>query len=364
MRISLIRLLTILPSFSGGGAERVVLNILGQLDKRKFNKVLITISGEGPLKNLQSADHYIDLKKTRLRSALLPLVRLIWDWHPDIIFSTFGHINLALLMVRPLLPTSTKLILREANLPSLSLPASRYPRLFSWGYKYLYRYADLLLCSSERMREEFSHNFRIPDAKLSMVPNPVDVEKIRATAMTPIRYSGGGRRFIAAGRLVQQKGFDHLLDMFAKLPQQDHLTILGVGPEEAFLRQKVQSLKLSNISFEGFISEPWSRYAGADAFILSSRWEGMPNAALEALAVGTPVIATAESGGLSEVQAETAPGAIRIANSENEFQKYLRETDVRSSFTPLEPCLLPPQYWLRRAVSSFEASLASLVPYT
>lgn len=360
----LIRLLTILPSFSGGGAERVTLNILSQLDKRRFDKVLITVSGEGPLRNQQSADHYLDLKKVRLRSAVLPLVRSIWDWRPDVIFSTFGHINLALLMLRPLLPTSTKLILREANLPSLSLPASRYPKLFSWGYKYLYRYADLLLCSSERMREEFSHNFKIPHAKLLVIPNPVDVEKIRATAILPIRHPGGGRRFIAAGRLVRQKGFDRLLDMFVNLPQQDHLTILGVGSEEMFLRQKAQSLKLSNVSFEGFVNEPWALYAGADAFLLSSRWEGMPNAALEALAVGTPVIATAESGGLSEVQAETAPGAIRIANSEDEFQRYLCETDMRSSFTPLEPCLLPPQFWLRRAVSSFESSLSSLVPYT
>ncbi len=364
MRISLIRLLTILPSFSGGGAERVALNILNQLDKRKFDRILITISGEGSLKGLQSANHYIDLKKMRLRSAILPLVRSIWDWHPDIIFSTFGHINLALLMMRPLLPSSTKLILREANLPSLSLPESRYSKLFFWGYKYLYRHADLLLCSSERMRQEFLHNFKVPDGKLSVVSNPVDVERIRAAAMTPVRYPGGGRRFIAAGRLVKQKGFDRLLEMFANLPQQDHLTILGVGPEEMFLRQKAQSLKLSNVSFEGFINEPWSRYAGADAFVLSSRWEGMPNAALEALAVGTPVIATAESGGLSEVQTETVPAAIRSANTEAEFQKYLFETDVRSSFTSLGPCLLPPQFWLRRAVSAFENSLTSLVPYT
>lgn len=358
----MIRLLTILPSFSGGGAERVALNILGQLDKLKFDKTLIAISGEGPLRTLQSVDQYIDLKKMRLRSALLPLVRSIWDWRPDVIFSTFGHINLALLILRPLLPTSTKLMLREANLPSLSLPASRNPKLFSWGYKRLYPYADLLLCSSERMREEFSRNFKIPDAKLAIVLNPIDVEKIRAAAMRPMRYPGGGRRFIAAGRLVQQKGFDHLLAMFSSFPQQDHLTILGTGPEEMPLREKARSLNLTNISFEGFVSEPWSRYAGADAFVLPSRWEGMPNAALEALAVGTPVIATAESGGISEVQTETIPGAIRIAKTQNEFQEYLSETHLRDSLANIGPCLLPPQFWLRRAVSAFEACITSLVP--
>lgn len=358
----MIRLLTVLPSFSGGGAERVALNILGQIDKLKFDKTLITISGEGPLRTLQLADQYIDLKKSRLRSALLPLVRSIWDWRPDVIFSTFGHINLALLMLRPLLPPSAKLIIREANLPSLSLPASRHPKLFSWGYRYLYPYADLLLCSSERMREEFSRNYKIPSAKLSVIFNPVNVENIRAAAIQPIRYPGGGRRFIAAGRLVQQKGFDHLLAMFAKLPQQDHLTILGVGPEEISLREQARALNLTNVSFEGFINEPWPRYAGADAFVLPSRWEGMPNAALEALAVGTPVIATAESGGVHEIQAETVPGAVRIAKNQNEFQKYLSETDLRSSFTSIGPCLLPPQFWLRRAVSAFETSLTSLVP--
>lgn len=358
----MIRLLTVLPSFSGGGAERVALNILSHLDKPKFDKTLITISGEGPLKNPHLVDHYVDLRRKRLRSALLPLVRSIWDWRPDVVFSTFGHINLALLMLRPLLPPTTKVIIREANLPSLSLPASPHPKLFLWGYRYLYPYADLLLCSSERMREEFFCNYKIPAAKLLVAFNPVDVERIRAAAIQPVRYPGGGRRFIAAGRLVRQKGFDDLLAMFAKLPPQDHLTILGSGPEEMSLREQARSLNLINVSFEGFVNEPWPRYAGADAFVLPSRWEGMPNAALEALAVGTPVIATAESGGLHEIQPETAPGAVRIAKNQNEFQEYLSETDLRSSFTSIGPCLLPPQFWLRRAVSTFESSLTALVP--
>ena len=65
---------------------------------------------------------------------------------------------------------------------------------------------------------------------------------------------------------------------------------------------------------------PWPHFAGADAFLLPSRWEGMPNAALEALACGTTVIATPEAGGIAEVAAEAAGGAVTVAAAGAPFE--------------------------------------------
>ncbi|MEZ5648067.1 MAG: glycosyltransferase [Alphaproteobacteria bacterium] len=354
--------MAILPSFAGGGAERVTFNILHQLNNAKITKALVTLSAEGPLHTNLAPINHIDLQRPRLRKALFPLLRLIWDWRPDIVFSTFGHINLALLALRPLLPPVTKLLLREANLPSLSLPASQYPWLFSHGYRWLYAKADCLICSSERMRHEFIHDFRITDKKLVIVPNPIDVETLRAFAERPFRHPGPGRRFVAAGRLVKQKAFDRLLSIFSQLPKEDHLMIFGTGPDEKMLRDICARLKMANVSFMGFIDRPWSWFAGADAFVMPSRWEGMPNAALEALALGAPVIATQEAGGIAEVLEGVHKDSVRIAKNEAQFYEYLNKTEVRN-ISNIAPCLLPRRYWLAEAVNEIEKIIATLVPY-
>src|SRR3546814_18465284 len=90
--------------------------------------------------------------------------------------------------------------------------------------------------------------------------------------------------------------------MMAKRPNDGHLTILGDGAERDALLRQAEALHLaSTVTFTGFVEAPWPYYAGADAFLMPSRWEGMPNAALEALACGTPVLATPEAGGLIEL---------------------------------------------------------------
>ena len=82
-----------------------------------------------------------------------------------------------------------------------------------------------------------------------------------------------------------------------------HLTILGDGADKLLLECRIASLNLGDrVELRGFDPNPWAYYAGADAFLLPSRWEGMPNAALEALACGTPVIAMSHAGAVRKSQ--------------------------------------------------------------
>src|SRR5690606_340618 len=154
---------------------------------------------------------------------------------------------------------------------------------------------------------------------------------------------GDGPRFVAAGRLTHQKGFDRLLDMMAATDSASRLTILGEGPELENLRAQAQRLGLgARVAFVGFEPSPWPRYAGADAFLLPSRWEGMPNAALEALACGTPVIATPESGGIGEIAALATPGAVTTAEAGTPFVELLRAVAPRPAAQ--HPSLLPAEF--------------------
>ncbi len=298
-----------------------------------------------------------DLGIARLRRAAPGLIGALRRLKPDAIVSTFGYVNLALLASRRLLPG--RLLLREANLPSLSLPNAPYPGLTAFGYRRLYRHADSVICTSRRMADEFAGEFGVAESRLTVLANPVDEAALRGKAASPVREPGPGIRFVAAGRLTRQKGFDRLLDMLARTPETTHLTILGDGPDAGSLRESARHLGIEDrVAFAGFEPNPWKHFAGADAFLLPSRWEGMPNAALEALACGTKVIATPESGGIAEL-AEAAPaGAVTLAGAGAEFERAMGAVAI----DPVEKArasLLPERFRLGNVASAFEALLAS-----
>jgi glycosyltransferase involved in cell wall biosynthesis len=142
--------------------------------------------------------------------------------------------------------------------------------------------------------------------KLVRIYNPVDVETVRGLAeSTKMPYRGPGPHVMAMGRLQHEKAYDVLLRAFASvlnaLPQAK-LTILGEGPLEALLKKQALELGIDQaVAFPGFQKNPWPYMKHADLFVLASRFEGMPNALLEALALGTPVVATDCPGGVREI---------------------------------------------------------------
>lgn len=348
--IDLVRpdVVAVLPDFNGGGAQRVALTLMNELAKQGRRVTVLVFNGVGPLATMPDQQVVVeDLKAERLRSAIFAMVRRLRETAPRIVFSTLGYVNITLSLSRSLLPAQSALWLREANLPSISLSKGRFGRLTRAAYRLLYPQADLLICSSGRMRSEFITDFGIPQAKLRVLPNPVDVERLRGFAsLTSIKPSPG-RNFVAVGRLTEQKGFDRLIRMFAELNDPvSQLRILGDGPLAASLRAEAVRLDVADrIHFHGFVSNPWQFFSMSDALLLPSRWEGMPNVALEALALGVPVIATPESGGIAELAGQAAPGSVNVTDAGANFVLAMRRV-IRNHGTELRPSLLPDMYKL------------------
>ena len=341
-------IMAVLPDLGGGGAQRVTITLLNGLSSRGRGVKLMAFDAGGPLAEL--CDPTIPVwtaGRGRLRTAILPLIGEIRRCKPRVVLSTLGYVNLGLLLLRPLLPATTRLWVREANLPSLSLSNNRFPSLMRTAYRTLYPTAERVVCTSRRMSEEMERDFGVPSHVLCELHNPVDVSAIRIKARPLRRSPGVGRRFAAAGRLTAQKGFDRLLGMFAESANpEDRLTILGEGPLLDELRRRTTELGVGEqVNFPGFLDMPWSWYAGADAFLLPSRWEGMPNAALEALACGVPVIATPESGGIAEVAALARPGTVTMARAGQDFSAAMRAV-VPSNVAELRDSLLPIEFSL------------------
>jgi glycosyltransferase involved in cell wall biosynthesis len=134
----------------------------------------------------------------------------------------------------------------------------------------------------------------------------VDVDEIRRLAEACENpYFGTRPRLVAAGRLTAQKGFDVLIDAMKVVHQAlpaVRLTILGEGALKSDLKAQAERQGLSEVvQFAGFQSNPYPYFKHADLFVLSSRYEGLPNVILEALVLGTPVVAVDCPGGVREV---------------------------------------------------------------
>ena len=343
----------VLPSFAGGGAERVALSLISGVTRQA---AVVAFDCQGPLRPLVPKGMKIhDLGRPRLREAWPALLRWLRSSRPAVVLSTFGHVNLALLAMRPLLASGPRLVIREANTPSLGLRRGRVPapRLMRLAYRLLYPTADVVLCQHRMMAEEMTAHFGVAASRVAVLPNPVDSARLRASV--PCREPGVGRRFVAAGRLTRQKGFDRLIDVVAFGSASDRLYIFGDGPDRAALEERARACGVADrIRFAGFQPTPWRFFAGADAVLVPSRWEGLPNVALEALACGTPVIATPESGGIAEVAAAAPVGAVTVAAWGNDFRNALTKV-FPSPVSEMRPSLLPEHYERDRVVERFKA---------
>jgi glycosyltransferase involved in cell wall biosynthesis len=303
------RVLFLIPSLRGGGAERVFSTLLRHLDRSCFELHLAVLQGQGSFSEEIPPDVVVhDLNVSRVRYALPAIVRLVWQTRPDMLLSTLGHLNLALIVAKPLMPHGTKILIRETTITATFLQeGTRHPRLWRWVYRRFYKRADKVVCLSDSMMDDLAVNFSVPREKLVRIYNPIDMERIWAMAKSGANTAHGpGPHLVNVGRLSVEKGLDVLLDamptILKHLPDAQ-LTVLGEGPLLTDLLEQAKRLGLSNrVHFLGFQKNPWSYISHSDLFILPSRFEGLPNAVLEALALGTRVVASDCPGAMRELQ--------------------------------------------------------------
>lgn len=290
--------------------------LLEYLDRERFELHIALFTSKGEYMRDLPADVTVhDLKCSRVRYSAPGLIRLIWKLRPRAVLSTLPQCNMALTLSRPLLPRGTRLLVRESLPPSTILPSRGYK---FWGhvYRFLYRRADKIVCLCDSMAEEIATEFKMPRAKLVRIYNPVDSERVQRmgeAAANP--YAGSGPQLVAVGRLDHQKGFDLLISAMAAVREAfpgARLTILGQGPLKSALLEQTRNLGLSDaVEFLGFQLNPWLYMRYADLFVLPSRYEGMPNVLLEAMALHKPIIAADCPGGISEIKAFN-PGIILV----------------------------------------------------
>lgn len=363
-----LRCLFVMPSLAGGGAERVTLLLATALAQQDIETSVTVIDGRGPLAAaLSSSVPVTFLHRRRVRQAIPDLALHIAAERPDVVFSSLDYLTAALgLALLPLRPRP-RLVAREANLPSLAYSGRGLARWMPFAYAR----CDLVIASSERMAEELRTHYSVRHSRISVLHNPVDVPSVRSHApalpqpAAPglMARSGrflGRRLFVTSGRLVPQKGLDRLLACWPQMMRSDHLVVLGDGPERAHLCQQSEALRIAEqIHFLGYVDNPWAWYARADAVLLASRHEGMPNVALEALACGTPVIATPEAGGIHELGMHVDSNSVTVVPME----AYIAALQAVQPAAKMGPSAsrLPPAYALDNVGADLADRLIRLV---
>jgi glycosyltransferase involved in cell wall biosynthesis len=345
----------VLPSFGSGGAERVMVNLAVALHARGHLIRVVVIDGRGPLRDeLPSVVEIVDLQRSRARLAAPALMRVIRQAQPDAVFSSHTHVNILLGLIRPLLPRGTRLIVREPLLPR----TGAVPRLEALLLGQGIRRADSVIASSERMRAQLA-DLTGDRCNIHLVPNPVDVDGLRS-AVDPAEAlpasdppSSRPIQLVAVGRLVSQKGHADLLDALARPVTGDAtLEVIGDGPLRGELETTVRRHGLERrVRFHGRIDDRRrlaTLVAGADALVQAAHFEGMPNAVLEALALGTPVLATTDLTMLAELSEELGSDALRLV-PRDALATAIGATARREGPFP-RPTLLPARFALAAVV--------------
>ena len=252
----------------------------------------------------------------RVRSGALRLLLLVHRLNPDVILSGMAHLNFLVLLLRPLFPPSTRVLVRQNGTVSSALSGGGLPRHTRMLYQLLYCHADRVICQSHAMAMDLACELDLGTEHIAVLPNPVDLpgilDGIQSAKNAPTQWTGPGPHLLAVGRLSREKGFDLLLQAFTQVrhqfPRAD-LLIAGTGPVEAALKAECDSLGLNAaVHFAGHLANPYACFPGATLFVLSSRHEGMPNALLEAAAAGLPIVAVPSSGGVVDLL-RNRPGA-------------------------------------------------------
>ncbi|MGP8251818.1 MAG: glycosyltransferase [Terracidiphilus sp.] len=294
-----------IPHLGGGGAEQVTALLARGLSDRKYEIHLGLVTQESPPAGAAPPTVTVHaLGASRVRRGAPRILKLVRCLKPDVILSGMFHLNFVVLMLRPLFPARTSVIVRQNTTVSASLQADALPWYTRWLYWVLYRFADRIVCQSRAMADDLIAELGIGAERLAVLPNPVDFEGLRSPT-EPAPWPGLGPHLIAIGRLAPEKGFDLLLKAVA-LVHRDFphtgLVIAGKGPEETPLKALAIQLAIADaVWFPGYVDQLGPFYAGADIFVLSSRHEGMPNALIEAMASGLPVVATPASGGVVDL---------------------------------------------------------------
>ena len=295
----------------GGGAERVIINLARGFIEQNLKVDLVLSSTGGPhLWQVPPEVRIVDLKAPRLLASLPSLIRYLQQEQPKSLLSTLHYNNEFALLAKRISKISTRVVVREANTLSIEAQSTARlkKRLTPLFVRHLYPLADEIVAVSKGVAKDLSHVTNLPLDRIQTIYNPTITPDLTLKAKEPVEHpwfqSGMPPVILGVGKLQAQKDFPTLIQAFAQVrqTQEAKLVILGWGSDRPKLEALVSKLGLTDdVDLPDHVKNPYAYMARSAVFVLSSVWEGLPNALIEAMAIGVPVVATDCKSGPKEI---------------------------------------------------------------
>jgi len=303
------RILFAINSLAGGGAERVLVTLLGgSTPWREHYDIHLALLDNEP--RAYDVPHWVAVHQLDARHKLLPSLTqfrsLVGRLDPDATLSFLTRANIA--NGWAMAGRRQPWLISERVNTSAHLAEARAARAM---VRFVYPRAAHVIAVSEGVVDDLADNFGVARSRMSAIANPVDHRRIVELAAAQPAFMPAGPYIAAAGRLMPNKNFPLLLRAYALAAPQARLVILGEGPERNALEALAVSLGIADrVYMPGFIANPFALVARAEAYAMPSNAEGFPNGLVEAMACGVPVVATNCASGPSEILASRSRDAI------------------------------------------------------
>ena len=343
------KIMFMINSLDGGGAEKVLQTLLKNLDYEKYDITLYSMHRE----NIKQLDYpkQIQYKVVfdKYRGDILSFRRIhnlyskikgkiFQKCSSKLFYRLFIHekydVEIAFIEGE-----STKIIAGSNNKNSkkyawvhIDLKENPWTEFLYKGVKdeeSHYQEFDKILCVSKSVKEAFLSKFiNVDYSKVKVQYNPINRQKILDMSKFKCNiHSKEKLRIISVGRLVKQKGFDRLLKVCSQLKEENYIFevfIIGEGEERKYLESMIENLNLKNIVFLlGYTKNPYSIMVTGDILVCSSRSEGFSTVLTEGVVLGMPIIST-DCAGVKELFGNSQCGVI-VKNDTKELYYALKE---------------------------------------
>lgn len=343
-------------SFSGGGAERVMVTLANKFIEWGYPVDFIVGVDKGPYKNMLSqqankiplADEAAGRIKKRLQASkrLYQYLRKNESVH---VLSTLREFNVFLSAAIYFSRLSVELYVREADtLDRLFVVGGFRNRVLLKLMRFFYPKSKGVIANCNITKNDLVEYVDLACSSVKVIYNPLDIGFINTSEK---KLKTDCVKIVACGRLVEKKNFPDLIrsiNLVKERYPEVSLNILGQGPEEENLQQLIDELGLTNsVNLVGFVDNPYEYYAAASVFVQTSLWEGFGYVLAEAMACGTPVVAYDSKGAMREILDNGKYGLLTPVGD----LQALANAIIQQIEQPT------PQYLLEEAVQRFDVDL-------
>lgn len=362
-----IKVLAVMDHLGGGGAEYQFLELAKRLDRERFDlKVFLSEGGGQRLKDALLSGLDIDYVSPEVRrntpKALLGLFGLMRRKRPDVVMAWLSYSATLSALAAGALGIKKLVFSERSSLEHLFNREVRFGGIKKFVLKQAFKRASVVVTNSKAVAREFMEFGYSEKDKTRVIPNGIDLERFsgfppKDVLRERLGLSGGKIYGIYAGKLEYRKGITFLMDALREIdvPGAEFLA-LGSGSCEDEVR------KCKNLTFLGYRENAVEYIKASDFLILPSIYEGLPNVVLEAMAVGTPVIAAGVSG-VPEIVDDGKTGLIvppgESAPLREAIERLLRDEDLRAALAS-GALSKAGEFEMKKMVASYEGLLREI----